>query len=109
MKLSELRNFPHVETALSEACKIGVVTSQLHRFNRRTDDQKNFVRVVVHFAQKMIMEGYKKHDVFRKIVSYGRHWTGDSFLGRWKWVLRIILKKIKSWNVEYSKRRLMES
>ena len=33
IKLSSWRNFPHIKTALANSCKLGVVTSQLYRFN----------------------------------------------------------------------------
>jgi hypothetical protein len=102
-RLSELRNFPHVDTALSDSCKLAVITSQLHRFNRRTDDGANFVKITVHLAQKMIVEGYRKEDVIRKIVNYGRHWFGAEYMGPWPWVLRKILKKIKRWHVRFVK------
>jgi len=102
-RLSELRNIPHAESASSDSCKLAVITSQLHRFNRRTDDRANFVQVTVHLAQKMILAGYRKDDVIRKIVSYGKHWYGAAYMGPWPWVLRKILKRIKSWHVKFVK------
>jgi len=51
----------------------------------------------------MIVEGYRKENVIRKIVSYGRHWFGAKYLGYWPFVLRKILKKIKMWHIKFVK------
>ena len=89
-KLSELRNFPDFETKLPDVTKYGVVASQMHRFNRRTSSQKEFIDTVVKMIEKMIKYGYRKGLLISKVISY-KHWTPN--LGSWKKVRRILLYK----------------
>ena len=91
--LSEKRNFPHIKSVLTEVSKYGVVTSQLYRFNRRTDSASNFIEVTVEFAKKMFKEGYQKKYVMQKILGYAKYWTPK--LGPWRNVLIKILKELK--------------
>ena len=96
-KLSTLRNFPHLKSALSAACKINVVTSQLYRFNRRTMLVQNFIDFTVRYALKMIGAGYQRKAIISKIKSYGKHWTPS--MGRWTRVLRSILARLQRQNL----------
>jgi hypothetical protein len=57
-KLSELRNFPHVDSKLADMCKYGVMASQLNRFARRFTSVTMFQNEVVELAKKMIKAGY---------------------------------------------------
>ena len=44
VRLSDLRNFPHIETKLSDTVKYGIVTSGLYRFAMINKMAFNFIR-----------------------------------------------------------------
>ena len=89
IKLATLRNFPHVETALTASCKINVLTSQLFRYNRRTQICDDFIQSTVKLVNKMVAEGYSAKKLVMKVKGYRKHWTPS--LGNWSQVLRMIL------------------
>jgi len=61
--LSSLRNFPDVESKLSRQAKLSCIVSEMYRFNRRTNSQKEFVQKVLQMVNKRIEYGYRKrHD-----------------------------------------------
>jgi hypothetical protein len=91
-RLSKLRNFPHVESALADMCKYGVMTSQMYRFARRFTKASLFQKEVLKLANKMIKEGYIPSKLIQKIIGF-RGWRPT--LGRWPVVLRRILKELR--------------
>ena len=89
--MSELRNFPHWDTMLSKACKLGVITSQMFRFNRRCFKAKDFIKETSNYCRKVIREGYNRYDVLSRVMTY-RHW--DPRRGRWVIILRELRKMV---------------
>jgi hypothetical protein len=89
--LSDMRNFPHVDTMLTMACKLGVITSQMFRFNRRCFTAKDFIKETVTYCRKLVREGYEKKKVLKQVLAY-RHWVKSR--GQWKEVIRILRKRI---------------
>jgi hypothetical protein len=92
VRLSKLRNFPHIESTLADMCKYGVMTSQLHRFARRFTKASLFQKEVLKLANKMIKEGYEPSKLIQKIVKFPG-WRPS--LGKWEVVLRRILRELR--------------
>ena len=76
---------------LSKACKLGVITSQMFRFNRRCFKARDFIKETALYCRKLIKEGYTRFEVLSRVLSY-RHW--DPRRGRWSVVLRELRKRI---------------
>ena len=91
-KLSEFRNFPHCDSQLSWVCKLGVLNSQMFRFNNRSSTQKGFIHEKVFLAKKMLRENYPLGGVLRMIMKY-RRWRGGE-MGEWPKVQRVLRAKI---------------
>ena len=89
--LSNLRNFPHIDSKLALSCKLGVISSQLFRLNRRTTNVYDFIIAASNLAVKMINHGYEYTDVMKQIESY-RKWKGGS--GKWQNILKWLRTKI---------------
>jgi hypothetical protein len=90
--MSDLRNFPHLDTLLARTCKLGVVTSQMHRFNRRCFYARDFINETVAYCKKLIREGYSKPEVLAQVGAY-KHWVPSK--GRWQRVRAILKRRIK--------------
>ena len=91
-KLSEFRNFPHCDSQLSWVCKLGVLNSQMFRFNNRSSTQKGFIHETVFLAKKMLRDNYPLGGVLRMIMKY-RRWRGGE-MGEWPKVQRVLRAKI---------------
>jgi len=89
--MSQLRNFPHWDTMLSKSCKLGVITSQMFRFNRRCFKARDFIKETVTYCQKLIKEGYDSKEVLNRVVHY-RHW--DPRRGKWPIIWRELKKRL---------------
>ena len=90
--MSDLRNFPHLDTLLARTCKLGVVTSQMHRFNRRCFYARDFINETVAYCRKLIREGYSKPEVLAQVGAY-KHWVPSK--GRWQRVRAILKRRIQ--------------
>jgi len=97
-KLSEFRNFPHCDSQLSWVCKLGVLNSQMFRFNNRSSTQKGFIHETVFLAKKMPRENYPLGGLLRMIMKYRRRRGGE--MGEWPKVQRVLRAKI----LKYSNR-----
>ena len=94
VKLSTWRNFPHVNTMLANSCKMGVITSQLFRFNRRTSSATNFISNAGRFIHKMVRNGYNKKKCVMKASRYMQsHWT--PILGKLKQNMSALKKRLR--------------
>jgi hypothetical protein len=91
-RLSDLRNFPHIVTALSVSSKYSVFTSQMNRFARRFTSALKFIDRVVEMATKMINSGYEKVRIINRIIRFNG-WRPT--LGKWKLVMAKILRGVK--------------
>ena len=56
--LSELRNFPHIDTAITESQKYNTLNGELHRVCRRESRARTFKKRIVKYSKKLIKEGY---------------------------------------------------
>jgi hypothetical protein len=92
IRLSTLRNFPHIDSKLADMCKYGVMRSQLYRFARRFTKASLFQKEVMKLANKMIAAGYIPSKIIQKVISF-RGWRPT--LGKWQNVLRRILMEFK--------------
>jgi hypothetical protein len=90
-RMSDLRNFPHIMTLLSDTCKYSVVTSQMHRFNRRCFYAYDFINETVAYCRKLIEAGYNKLEVIAKVVHF-KHWQPQK--GKWEFVLAVMRRRI---------------
>ena len=90
--ISDLRNFPHLDILLARTCKLGVVTSQMHRFNRRCFYAQDFINETVAYCRKLIREGYSKPEVLAQVGAYN-HWVPSK--GRWQRVRAILKRRIQ--------------
>ena len=77
--LSESPNFPWYDSKLTERSKIGVVTSEMVRYSRRTDTKNDFIAHTMALIKKMVKFGYEKRKVMRKVQSF-RHFSCVSVL-----------------------------
>ena len=95
--LSSLRNFPDVESKLSRQAKLSCIVSEMYRFNRRTNSQKEFVQKVLQMVNKRIEYGYRKKGMIEKVLSYDG-WvthTFGSLGGSWIKTRTELIAKIK--------------
>jgi hypothetical protein len=92
--LSELRNFPHIDTAITESQKYSTLNGELHRVCRRESRARTFKKRIVKYSKKLIKEGYDPKKVRRKIICF-RGW--EPSLGKWKFTLRSILKELRAY------------
>ena len=65
--LSESPNFPWYDSKLTERSKVGVVTSEMVRYSRRTDTKNDFITHTMALIKKMVKFGYEKRKVMRKV------------------------------------------
>ena len=70
--LSESPNFPWYDSKLTERSKVGVVTSEMVRYSRRTDTETDFITHPMALIKKMVKFGYEKRKVMRKVQNF-RH------------------------------------
>ena len=89
--LSDMRNFPHIDTKLTDMVKYGVVTSNMYRFAYVNKLASNFIVEVVQMIKKMIRAGYNKAKLIDKICHF-RGWNKN--LGKWHVILPRILKRL---------------
>ena len=92
VRLSDLRNFPHIETKLSDTVKYGIVTSGLYRFAMINKMAFDFIREAARMVKKMIQAGYDKAKVMDKVIRF-QGWNKN--LGEWHKVLRKLLRQIR--------------
>ena len=92
VRLSDLRNFPHIETKLSGTVKYGIVTSGLYRFAMINKMASDFIREAARMVKKMIQAGYDKAKVMDKVVRF-QGWNKN--LGEWRKVLPKLLRQIR--------------
>ena len=85
------RNFPHIMTLLSDTCKYSVVTSQMHRFNRRCFYAYDFINETVAYCRKLIKAGYNKLEVIAKVMHF-KHWQPQK--GKWEFVVKLMRRRI---------------
>ena len=71
--LSESPNFPWYDSKLTERSKVGVVTSEMVRYSRRTDTKNDFIAHTMALIKKMVKFGYEKRKVMRKVQSFRQH------------------------------------
>ena len=58
--LSESPNFPWYDSKLTERSKVGVVTSEMVRYSRRTDTETDFITHTMALIKKMVKFGYEE-------------------------------------------------
>ena len=92
VRLSDLCNFPHIETKLSDTVKYGIVTSGLYRFAMINKMAFDFIREAARMVKKMIQAGYDKAKVMDKVVRF-QGWNKN--LGEWHKVLPKLLRQIQ--------------
>ena len=61
---------PPLMSELSEQCKYGVVTSQLHRFSRRCNRLKNFWNSTFNLLDHMVKAGYEVRRLIHKVKAF---------------------------------------
>ena len=54
----KLNKFPHPTSKLSVRCKLGIITSQLHRFEVACTKTKDFMKAAVRLYTEFIKKGY---------------------------------------------------
>ena len=92
--LSESPNFPWYDSKLTERSKVGVVTSEMVRYSRRTDTETDFIAHTMALIKKMVKFGYEKRKVMRKVQNF-RHFPRN--LGRWSRTRRRIMDTFNDW------------
>jgi hypothetical protein len=93
VQISKWPNFPDKDSMVSESCKLGVVTSQLHRFCRRTSSASNFRESALTLIHKLLVHGYEYKKILRKIRRFEVHWRPE--LGRWNQQFKLLFDGIK--------------
>ena len=58
-KRLKLNKFPHPESKLSERCKYGVITSQLHRYAVACSNIKHFMESATELYSAYVKKGYR--------------------------------------------------
>ena len=71
----KLNKFPHPKSKLSMRCKLGVITSQLHRFNIACTRPPDFIQAATTLYTDFIKKGYKQKPVDRYFESFRRRHT----------------------------------
>ena len=61
---------PNIHTALGEACKYGIVHSQLHRFSRRLRRLPLFCRAAGQLLAHMITHGYDRCKLWKRVKQF---------------------------------------
>ena len=92
--LSESPNFPWYDSKLTERSKVGVVTSEMVRYSRRTDTKNDFITHTMALIKKMVKFGYEKRKGMRKVQSF-RHFPRN--LGRWSRIRQKIMETFNDW------------
>ena len=92
--LLESPNFPWYDSKLTERSKVGVVTSEMVRYSRRTDTETDFIAHTMALIKKMVKFGYEKRKVMRKVQNF-RHFPRN--LGRWSRTRRRIMDTFNDW------------
>ena len=92
--LSESPNFPWYDSKLTERSKVGVVTSEMVRYSRRTDTETDFIAHTMALIKKMVKFDYEKRKVMRKVQNF-RHFPRN--LGRWSRTRRRIMDTFNDW------------
>jgi hypothetical protein len=96
--LADTLRCPHPSSRLAEACKLGVITSQFHRFYTKCMRHADLVKVCAQLLARMINMGYSQKQVFGKAKAFGK------VLGRrhsavavtqWGTTVAEIIKKVK--------------
>ena len=76
-ELFEFRNFPQHETQLSWVYKLGILNSQVFRFNNRSSTQKRSIHKTVFLAKKMLRENCPLGGVLQLLMKYRRRRGGE--------------------------------
>ena len=61
---------PNIHTALSEACKYGIVHSQMHRFSRRLRRLPLFCKATGKLLAHMIIHGYDRCKLWLRVKRF---------------------------------------
>ena len=61
---------PNIRTALSEACKYGIVHSQMHRFSRRLRRLPLFCKATGKLLAHMIIHGYDRCKLWLRVKRF---------------------------------------
>ena len=59
----KLNKFPHPESKLSERCKYGVITSQLHRYKVACSRPRDFMTPAVELYAAYVDKGYRHRKI----------------------------------------------
>ena len=59
----KLNKFPHPASKLSERCKYGVITSQLHRYNVACTRISDFLKPAVNLYAAYVEKGYRTRKI----------------------------------------------
>jgi len=74
----KLNKFPHPTSKLSVRCKLGIITSQLHRFEVACTKTKDFMKAAVRLYTEFIKKGYSS----KMVNSYCKKFILRSKIGR---------------------------
>ena len=91
-RVSELPNFPNINSNLAQSCKYGVLSSQLYRFARRNTKATEVIKNTIHLCKKMMRDGYNKDLIKGELVKF-KKWPKK--LGKWGKILKVLLNGIR--------------
>jgi hypothetical protein len=76
--------FPHPLSAISRQAKYGIVTSQLHRFDRNCTRTRHFIDASSILLSALINKGYSKHTLLHKTNHFCRRFIHHFDVANWR-------------------------
>ena len=71
----KLNRFPHPQSKLATQCRLGVITSQLHRYNIASTQPKDFLSAATSLYTAYIEKGYPAKSVNQYFEEFRRRHT----------------------------------